>query len=276
MSTTHTYDFLDEIAKVIEPMYDEINNKNFTSSATTSSKEFIAEIDQYLAPMMEIGRKIAHQYFLEEKHTTEELAKHFKRKMFNERMNMVEIADRISKLDISEDPTQCVLLAKQVLDEANHFRMVKEVVEYYNNGPVDVEKEQIQFGQKEPGKGAALIEKYGAKNDPLIMALYQYLIEGRASVLWSTMGEIVPDEFVAKRYAKIGRDEKFHQNIGRLELERLCTTQEVQDRVRALLPEIIWDMWEATCMGNTMPSEELKSYMITSYGKPTRELCFQM
>jgi hypothetical protein len=271
MPTANSYEFLDDIAKVIEPMYTESQEKSAKHS-TPTSKEFIKELDEFMEPMMEISRRVARKYFIDERPSNEDYVRHFKLKMFNERINMVEIADKVSKLNIAEDPVQCVLLAKQVLDEANHFRLVKEVVEYYNGGPIDVAQEQTRYGQAEPAKGAYLIEKYKAKNDPLVLAAYQYLVEGRAATLWSYMGEIVPDDFVARRYAKIGRDERFHQNIGRIELERLCTTKEAQDRVRNMLPDIIWDLWDVTCLSNTLPSEDIKSYMMESYGQPNREL----
>lgn len=269
--TLNSYDFIADFAKVIDPMYDEIDAKSARTSIA-SAKEFVKELDAFMEPMMEISRRVADKYFIHEAPSREEYVRHFKLKMFNERINMVQIADKVSKLDIAEDPTQCVLLAKQAMDEANHFRLTKEVVEYYNGGPIDVEEEFKKFGQPEPAKGACLIDKYKAKDDPLVLAVYQYLVEGRAATLWTYMGQIVPDDFVAKRYAKIGRDETFHKNIGRLEIERLCTSPEAQDRVRAMLPEIIWDLWDVTCLSNTLPSEDIKQYMRDSYGTPTREL----
>jgi hypothetical protein len=267
----NSYDFIADFAKIIDPMYNELDVKSARTSVD-SAKEFVKELDAFLEPMLEISRRVADKYFIHEAPSREEYVRHFKLKMYNERINMVQIADKVSKLDITEDPTQCVLLAKQAMDEANHFRLVKEVVEYYNNGPIDIESDYKIYGQPEPAKGACLIEKYQAKNDPLVLAVYQYLVEGRAATLWTYMGEIVPDEFVAKRYAKIGRDETFHKNIGRLEIERLCTTEEAQNRVRAMLPEIIWDLWEVTCLSNTLPSEDIKQFMRESYGAPIREL----
>jgi 1,2-phenylacetyl-CoA epoxidase catalytic subunit len=158
------------------------------------------------------------------------------------------------------------------MDEANHFRLVKEVVEHYNGGPIDIAAEEKIYGQREAGKGAALIEKYNVLGDPLLLAAYQYIVEGRAAVVWQTMANCSPDEFVSRRYAQIARDEKFHQNIGRLELEKLCTTPESQERVRAFLKELIWDLWEISCLSNTMPSEDIKKDMVFSYGQPHREL----
>jgi hypothetical protein len=254
-----------------------VNQKFFEESvkSTTdisSSKEFVKEVSSFMEPMMEISRKIARKYFVDEKPTNEDYVRHFKLKMFNERINMVEIAKEVSKMDITEDPTKCILLSKQVMDEANHFRLVKEVVEYYNGGPIDIAAEEKIHGQREAGKGAALIDKYNVLGDPLLLAAYQYIVEGRAAVVWQTMSECVPDEFVAKRYGQIARDEKFHQNIGRLELEKLCDTPEAQERVRGFLKELIWDLWEISCLSNTMPSEDIKQDMVTAYGQPHREL----
>lgn len=243
-----------------------------STTDVSSSKSFVKEVSTFMEPMMEISRKIARKYFVDEKPSNEDYVRHFKLKMFNERINMVEIAKEVSKMDITEDPTKCILLSKQVMDEANHFRLVKEVVEYYNGGPIDIAAEEKIHGQREAGKGAALIEKYNVLDDPLLLAAYQYIVEGRAAVVWQTMSECVPDEFVAKRYAQIARDERFHQNIGRLELEKMCETRENQERVRGFLKELIWDLWEISCLSNTMPSEDIKKDMVNAYGNPHRDL----
>jgi len=117
-----------------------------------------------------------------------------------------------------------------------------------------------------------LIDRYEAQTDPLIMALYQFLGEGRASRVWATMADCVQDEFIATRYGKIARDEKFHSNIGRMKLLELCDNAEAQARVEDIAAQMCWDLYEVACLNTYMPSEANKARMREAYGTPTREL----
>jgi len=102
--------------------------------------------------------------------------------------------------------------------------------------------------------------------------VYQFLAEGRAAVSWQTMADIVDDQFVASRYAKIARDERFHSNIGRMKLEELCQTEETQQRCMKLAKEMFWDLYEISCLSNCEPDQRMKEIMLKSYGAPVREL----
>ena len=106
----------------------------------------------------------------------------------------------------------------------------------------------------------------------MALALYQFLAEGRAAVVWQAMAESIPDQYVASRYAKIARDEKFHSNIGRLKLEELLDTPEAQTRAQELVDNFVWDLYENTCLSIAQVSPEGRAAMKTAYGEPTREL----
>jgi hypothetical protein len=98
------------------------------------------------------------------------------------------------------------------------------------------------------------------------------LAEGRAARVWQTMADIVQDGFVANRYARIARDERFHANIGRMKLQDLCTTAESQQRCLELAREMYWDLYEISCLSNTEPTQEMKDIMLANYGEPPRPL----
>ena len=234
-------------------------------------KIFLDELYEDFQGIYKVSDLVARKYF-ESNPSKESLIEHFKRKMFNERWNMVEISQKVAALPIDADPKECLLLSKQAMDEARHFQLVMEVLEHLNGGPIDIYDAQRTHGTKNPSQGASLIDKYEAHNDPLVLAVYQYLAEGRAAVVWQTMADIVEDQFVAKRYARIAKDEKFHSKIGRMKLEELCQTEEAQQRVLNLVKEMYWDLYEVSCLSNTEPDQQMKDIMLESYGQPTREL----
>ena len=91
-------------------------------------------------------------------------------------------------------------------------------------------------------KGAALIKKYNCNSNPLMLGLYQLLAEGRAARNWGMMAKCIKDPFIANRYAKIAKDETFHATIGRMELEKLCDTQEAQDEINAVINDFRRDL----------------------------------
>jgi len=104
------------------------------------------------------------------------------------------------------------------------------------------------------------------------LALYQFLAEGRASVVWQAMADSIEDDYVSSRYAKIARDERFHSEIGRLKLEKLCTSPEAQARALEFANKFVWDLYENTCLSIAQVSEEGRTAMKQTYGMPTREL----
>lgn len=236
-----------------------------------SPKEFLDELDQFVETLYQVSEEVTRNYFASNP-SKEHLMDHFKLRMMNERWNMVEFAKKVAALPVDTSGEEAMLLCKQTFDEANHYRLVREVLEHLNNGPISMESANDSHGEKDSAKGVTLIDRYEAQNDPLIMGLYQFLGEGRAARVWATMAECVEDQYIARRYGKIARDEKFHSSIGRMKLLELCTTQEAQDRVREVALQMCWDLYEVACLNTYLPSEESKSLMRQAYGEPNRTL----
>lgn len=106
--------------------------------------------------------------------------------------------------------------------------------------------------------------------------MYQFLAEGRAAIVWQAMADSIDDEFVSKRYSKIARDESFHSEIGRMRLEKLCTTEAEQARALEFTQKFVWDLYENTCLSIKQVSPELRAEMREAYGQPDRELCVEL
>ena len=64
----------------------------------------------------------------------------------------------------------------------------------------------------------------------------------------------------------------FHSEIGRLKLEKLCTTPEAQQRALDMTQNFVWDLYENTCLSIAQVSTEGQTAMKQAYGQPTREL----
>lgn len=215
---------------------------------TLSGKEFTQKVAEYLEPLFDVSHELTALYF-RNKPELDEAVGQFKRRMVNERMNVIEISKAITELPLSTDPTQIKLLSKQVLDEAKHYDMVRNVIEYLSGEKMtdaDIENE-IEF-QLSPenlkSKGASLFDEIGGREDELMAAIYQFASEGRAHRVWVAMSESIEDAFVSRSYYKIAKDEYFHSQIGRRTLEKLCDhNQEAQDRVWAVLPKMVERMF---------------------------------
>jgi rubrerythrin len=190
--------------------------------------------------------------------TTEQLVEHFTGRMVNERMNMVEISAKVAGMPASATTEELTLLTKQAQDEANHFRMVKEVIEHITGETLDVEAAIAEETAKPTAKGAALLAKYEAQNDPLALAAYQFIAEGRAERVWNKMAECIQDEFISTTYAKIARDEGFHSKIGARALELLATDAETQARVEHIARTMRMDLFAVSCMNTTATPEAVK------------------
>ena len=91
-----------------------------------------------------------------------------------------------------------------------------------------------------------------------MLALYQLLAEGRAARNWAMMAETIEDNFISSRYAKIARDETFHATIGRMELQKLCDSQEAQDEINAVINDFRKDLFAITCAKTGMLEESRK------------------
>jgi len=229
-----------------------------------NSKEFVAKIVADNQALFQASQHNVKAYF-DSKPAQEELVEHFIGRMVNERMNMVEISQAIATMPADADPVELQLLTQQAADEAVHFRMVKEVIEHITGAPVDVEAAIAREAAKPTAKGAGLLAKYEAENDPVALAAYQLVAEGRAEAVWNTMAECVEDEFIRKSYAKIAKDEGFHAKIGARKLEQLITDAEVAAKVETLVSAMRKDLYEISCK-NTVAAEAGKELVADAYG----------
>jgi rubrerythrin len=229
-----------------------------------NSKEFVAKIVADNQALFQASQHNVKAYF-DSKPAQEELVEHFIGRMVNERMNMVEISQAIAQMPADADPVELQLLTQQAADEAVHFRMVKEVIEHITGAPVDVEAAIAREAAKPTAKGAGLLAKYEAENDPVALAAYQLVAEGRAEAVWNTMAECVEDEFIRKSYAKIAKDEGFHAKIGARKLEQLITDAEVASKVETLVAAMRKDLYEISCK-NTVAAEAGKELVADAYG----------
>ena len=165
----------------------------------------------------------------------------------------------------SADVSELNLLSKQAQDEAKHFRMVKNVIEHISGEPCDVAAAVEEHSTQLSTKGAALIKKYGADKNPVMLALYQLVAEGRAARNWKMMSECIDDQFIARTYAKIAKDEKFHASIGRRQLLKLCEDPVAQQEILAVANEMRKDLFLITCAKSGM-NPESKKIMEDAYG----------
>lgn len=228
-----------------------------------NSKQFVAKLAQDNEALFKASELNVEAYFASAP-SQEALVEHFTGRMVNERMNMVEIANKVANAPADTPVETLALLSKQALDEANHFRMVKEVIEHITGKEVDVASAIAAEAAKPTAKGAALLEKYEAQNDPLALAAYQFIAEGRAERVWQKMADCIQDEFISTTYAKIARDEGFHSNIGRRALELLATDTETQARVEEIARTMRIDLFAISCM-NTTATVEAKKLMGVDY-----------
>jgi hypothetical protein len=227
------------------------------------AKKFVADIVADNQALFQASQKNVKAYF-DSKPAQEELVEHFIGRMVNERMNMVEISKAIADMPADADPVELQLLAQQAADEAVHFRLVKEVIEHIQGSPVDVEKAIAAEAAKPTAKGAGLLAKYGAETDPVALAAYQLVAEGRAEAVWNTMADCIEDTFISGAYRKIAKDEGFHSKIGARKLEQLIT-EENADRVQTLVTAMRKDLYEISCK-NTVATESGKQLVADAYG----------
>jgi rubrerythrin len=227
-----------------------------------NSKDFVEKLVKDNEGLFRASELMVKAYF-DSKPSQEELVEHFVGRMVNERMNMVGIAKTVAAASADTDPGELTLLSKQVLDEAIHFKLVKEVVEHITGEEVDVEQAIAKEKAKPTAKGASLLSKYGDLDD-VVISTYQLIAEGRAERNWNMMAECIPDEFISSRYARIAKDEGFHSTIGARKLEKLCTTPEIQERVEHIARQMRFDLYQICC-DNSMPTEESKRVFEEAY-----------
>jgi len=227
-----------------------------------TGKEFVQKLTQDNEGLFRSSELMVKAYF-DSKPAQEELVEHFIGRMVNERMNMVGVAKAVANADVNTDPEELTLLSKQVLDEAIHFKLVKEVIEHITGTTVDVDA-CIENEQAKPtAKGASLLSKYGQLDD-VVLSTYQLIAEGRAERNWDMMANCIPDTFISSRYARIARDEGFHSTIGARKLATLCGDVATQERVLSLAKQMRQDLYEVCCT-NSMPTDEARKVFEEAY-----------
>lgn len=229
-----------------------------------SSKEFVAGIKASNAALFKASQINVKAYF-DSKPSEQELVQHFIGRMVNERLNMIEISQGIAAMPGDTPIEELQLLTKQAHDDANHFRMVRDVIEHITGTPLDVDAAIRAEAARPTAKGAALLKKYEAETDPIALAVYQLVAEGRAEAVWQEMADSIDDTFISHTYAKIARDEGFHANIGALKLERLLQTPADCERAETLAKQMRRDLFQISCM-NTVAAPEACAVVAEAYG----------
>ena len=222
-----------------------------------NAKQFVKKMAEDNKALFTASEMQVEAYF-NSNPSQEQLVEHFVGRMVNERMNMVEISAKIASMPASTSVEELTLLTKQAQDEARNFGMVKDVIEHITGEELDVEKAIADEAAKPTAKGAALLEKYEAQNDPLALAAYQFIAEGRAEAVWNKMADCIEDEYISRVYAKIAKDEGFHANIGARSLELLATDEETQARVEEIARTMRMDLFAVSCMNTTALPEARK------------------
>jgi hypothetical protein len=227
-----------------------------------TGKEFVEQLTQSNEGLFRSSELMVKAYF-DSKPSQVELVEHFVGRMVNERMNMVGVAKAVASADVNTDPEELTLLSKQVLDEAIHFKLVKEVIEHITGTEVDVDAAIANEQSKPTAKGASLLSKYGQLDD-VVLSTYQLIAEGRAERNWDMMASCIEDQFISSRYARIAKDEGFHATIGARKLAKLCGDEVTQARVLSLATQMRQDLYEVCC-ANSMPTEEAKKVFEQAY-----------
>ena len=228
------------------------------------AKQFVKKLVEDNQALFLASQHNVKEYF-DSKPAQEELVEHFVGRMVNERMNMVEIANAVAAMPADTPTEELELLTRQAQDEARHFRMVKEVIEHMTGQPLDVAAAIAAEAAKPTAKGAGLLAKYEAETDPVALAAYQLVAEGRAEAVWNQMADCIEDEFISTSYAKIARDEGFHANIGGWKLEKLAQDEATQARVEALVVKMRRDLYDISCR-NTTTAEAGRQLVADAYG----------
>ena len=228
------------------------------------AKQFVKKLVEDNQALFQASQHNVKEYF-DSKPPQAELVEHFVGRMVNERMNMVEIANAVAAMPADTPTEELELLTRQAQDEARHFRMVKEVIEHMTGKPLDVAAAIAAEAAKPTAKGAGLLAKYEAETDPVALAAYQLVAEGRAEAVWNQMADCIEDEFISTSYAKIAKDEGFHANIGGWKLEKLVQDEATQQRVEDLVAKMRRDLYDISCR-NTTTAEAGKQLVADAYG----------
>jgi len=228
------------------------------------AKQFVKKLVEDNQALFQASQHNVKEYF-DSKPAQAELVEHFVGRMVNERMNMVEISQAIAQMPADTPTEELELLTRQAQDEARHFRMVKEVIEHMTGQPLDVAAAIAAEAARPTAKGAGLLAKYGAETDPVALAAYQLVAEGRAEAVWNQMADCIEDEFISTSYAKIAKDEGFHANIGGWKLEKLVQDEATQARVEDLVAKMRRDLYDISCR-NTTTAAAGRQLVADAYG----------
>ena len=233
-----------------------------------TGKELVKKIQEDNKPLFEASKMNIKQWFKDPARTKEDYLLHFQGRLANEYMNMVGISEAIAKLPTSTQVEEMMLLTKQAQDEANHFRLVKEVIEHIEGKEINTQEYlDREFARKADDKGARTLKTYDVENDPVALAVYQLVAEGRAATSWDTMCEIgAYDETVAGKYGIIAKDEAFHSNIGAVRLQKLVDKDpSVADKAIAMAKVMRKELYEII-VGNTCDTPAARELAATAYG----------
>ena len=231
----------------------------------TTGKQFVEQLRKDNEALFTASKMNVKAYFESKDNSMEALVEHFTGRMVNERMNMVEISKKVASMPADADPMELQNLSKQAMDEAIHFRMVKECIEKITGEELDVDAAIAAEAAKPQAKGADLLEAYEASSDDAALAVYQMVAEGRAAAVWSQMAETIEDSFIAKSYAKIAKDEGFHSTIGEMKLEEIATDEATQARVLDIVNGMRKDLFEVSC-ANTVEAAGSRALVNEAYG----------
>jgi hypothetical protein len=227
-----------------------------------TAKQFTAKIAQDCESLFQVHENSVKSYF-DNKPSREEMIGYFSRRMINERINCIQLARRVSKCELDTSPEDMFILSKIAHDEAKHFWFLKEIVEDLSGHEADVAAIQESIRQEQLASGeddvrpAELLEYFECSEDPLALAVYQYIAEGLAHRNWAMQAKCAPNKLIADRYAEIARDEKFHASVGRASLEKLLVDEATQIRAQALTDQFVEVLWKLKCIRQHIPSSEL-------------------
>ena len=227
------------------------------------AKEFVDTLECENEALFKAS-EIQVEAFFESEPSREELVSHFSGRCVNEYLNMIEIAKRLVRIAGTQDRKLIRSLARQIADEANHYDMVAEVLERLTGAPLNTDRLLDQELDGGDAKGARSLQKMEDEDLPALYT-YQFIAEGRAYRVWQRMADIIDDEFIATRYAKIAKDELFHSQIGRRGLSKVAVTRECQSRVMQLASDIRHELFQVSCQ-NCTEVAEAREICVSAYG----------
>jgi hypothetical protein len=136
----------------------------------TIGKQLVERIVAENQPLFEASQMNIKHWFKDPSRTKEDYLLHFQGRLANEYMNMVGISEAIAKLPTSTPVEEMMLLTKQAQDEANHFRLVKEVIEHIEGKEINTQEYlDREFARKADDKGARTLKTYDVENDPVAL-----------------------------------------------------------------------------------------------------------